>query len=725
MRKVFTLLFVISLAFICAAQNNLPPVYEIKTNTAEYLRLNDSNWQMLKDSTGKFTIDQIIQSPFTDQFHFDTLPEKGVNVYWFRYRIKNSMSQKEEIAIPENEPYGDVYTQDIKGRWDHRRTGYNVPWSQRDGLKKTKMVLYTLQPGEELLVYERHKFDYASRVHAKFYVHIYFADKVIQKYYIDNEPSVIPPVIFGIFLVAAFLNLYFFIVVRKRVYLYFSFVTTFVGFKNFLDSTGIFFREHPVTGNYVWYTCYVLSLFFFVHLIRHFLETFKYVPRWDKWLIGVSIYAPVFIALARLHIISMNEAYVGAAGHATVFFFILITFILFLRSPDKSARLKVVSVLPIVFFIGIMIIPPYVASLCEIIGIPIPAFIVWLYDHYPVLELLMFEWLIIFFSVSLFRHFQQLQKQIAFEAVEKERLAKEKEIERSQLIEQQKVTLEKTVAERTAELKDSLNELKSTQAQLIQSEKMASLGELTAGIAHEIQNPLNFVNNFSEVNVELVDELKGERQKVKGERNEVEDEILNDIQNNLQKILYHGKRADAIVKGMLQHSRASTGKKEPTDINALTDEYLRLSYHGMRAKDKNFNATIKTDFDATIGKINVVPQDIGRVLLNLFNNAFYAIGERCKVEGDGYKPSVTVATSSIQPPLGGRGVTIKVTDNGGGIPQKVVDKIFQPFFTTKPTGQGTGLGLSLSYDIIKAHGGEIRIETKEGEGAEFIVQLPI
>ena len=268
-------------------------------------------------------------------------------------------------------------------------------------------------------------------------------------------------------------------------------------------------------------------------------------------------------------------------------------------------------------------------------------------------------------------------------------------------------------------LQTTLSNLKATQKQLIQSEKMASLGELTAGIAHEIQNPLNFVNNFSEVNKELIEELKGERQKAKGERNEeAEDGILNDVQQNLEKILHHGKRADAIVKGMLQHSRASTGKKEPTDINALADEYLRLSYHGMRAKDKTFNTILETDFDNTIGKINVVPQDIGRVLLNLFNNAFYAIGERRKMESVGYEPHVSVCTKKVD-----NKVEVHVKDNGTGIPPKVVDKIFQPFFTTKPTGQGTGLGLSLSYDIIKAHGGEIRVESKEGEGSEFVIYL--
>ncbi|MEO6637152.1 MAG: ATP-binding protein, partial [Ginsengibacter sp.] len=265
--------------------------------------------------------------------------------------------------------------------------------------------------------------------------------------------------------------------------------------------------------------------------------------------------------------------------------------------------------------------------------------------------------------------------------------------------------------------------------QLIQSEKMASLGELTAGIAHEIQNPLNFVNNFSEVNGELIKELKSEKAKAKEERDEsLEDDLLNDISLNLEKIAHHGKRADSIVKGMMKHSQLSTGQKEPTDINVLSDEYLRLSYHGIIAKDKNFNATIKTDFDRDLcsveGKINIIPQDIGRVLLNLYNNSFYAVNEKKHAltssigQYNGYEPTVTVSTKRLNDKI-----EIKVSDNGNGIPQNMVDKIFQPFFTTKPTGQGTGLGLSLSYDIIKAHGGEIKVETKEGEGTEFIIQL--
>jgi len=287
--------------------------------------------------------------------------------------------------------------------------------------------------------------------------------------------------------------------------------------------------------------------------------------------------------------------------------------------------------------------------------------------------------------------------------------------ENEKLVLEQNVILETKVTERTKELKHLLEELSETQTQLIQKEKLASLGELTAGIAHEIQNPLNFVNNFSDINKELIAEMSAEIDN--GNFNEVRS-IAKDVSENEEKINHHGKRADAIVKGMLQHSRSSTSVKEPTNINALADEYLRLSYHGLRAKDKSFNATLKTDFDNTIGKINIIPQDIGRVFLNLYNNAFYAVNEKMKTAGENYEPTVSVQTKKLNDKI-----ILTVMDNGNGIPQKVVDKIFQPFFTTKPTGQGTGLGLSLSYDIIKAHGGEIKVETKEGEFTEFVISI--
>jgi len=315
---------------------------------------------------------------------------------------------------------------------------------------------------------------------------------------------------------------------------------------------------------------------------------------------------------------------------------------------------------------------------------------------------------------------RELEKKLS-EVQQLSQKALAQEQEKQQFLASQNETLERQVQERTAALKQSFEDLKSTQSQLIQSEKMASLGELTAGIAHEIQNPLNFVNNFSEVNAELIEDMEQEIDK--GNLQEVKT-IAKDIKENEQKINHHGKRADAIVKGMLQHSRSSTNQKEPTDINKLADEYLRLCYHGLRAKDQFFNATMHTDYDQGIDKINIISQDIGRVLLNLFTNAFYTVTEKKNQQQNDYEPTVSVSTKKVHAPSGNRGIEIRVRDNGNGIPQKVLDKIFQPFFTTKPTGQGTGLGLSLSYDIIKSHGGEIKVETKEGEGAEFIIWLP-
>ncbi|MDB5131258.1 MAG: hypothetical protein JWR02_1007 [Mucilaginibacter sp.] len=294
----------------------------------------------------------------------------------------------------------------------------------------------------------------------------------------------------------------------------------------------------------------------------------------------------------------------------------------------------------------------------------------------------------------------------------------QQEIEKQQILSKQNEILEQKVTERTTELNSSLNNLKAAQNQLIQSEKMASLGELTAGIAHEIQNPLNFVNNFSEVNTEMIDELEGE---LKSGNVDGALAITAEIKANEQKITHHGKRADSIVKGMLQHSKANSGTKELTNINALADEYMRLSYHGLRAKDKSFNAELTVHFDKNLPQINIVQQDIGRVLLNLFNNAFYAVHEKQKGTSGDYKPEVTATTLTEN----GQ-VIIKVNDNGTGIPDAIKDKIMQPFFTTKPTGEGTGLGLSLSYDIVvKGHGGGIRVDSAEGEGSEFIVSLPI
>ncbi|MBS1598647.1 MAG: hypothetical protein JST75_10525 [Bacteroidetes bacterium] len=340
-----------------------------------------------------------------------------------------------------------------------------------------------------------------------------------------------------------------------------------------------------------------------------------------------------------------------------------------------------------------------------------------------------------FMIISIYLAFKYAQKgkHLEYQLSEIQALSRDnirREQEKQQLLATENERLEEQVQERTAKLNHSLKELTETQSQLIQSEKMASLGELTAGIAHEIQNPLNFVNNFSEVSIELADDLKDELQKIKIDPKDKQnlESIANDLIQNQEKINHHGKRADGIVKGMLHHSRSSTGQKELTDINLLADEYLRLSYHGLRAKDKSFNATLRTDFDEKVGKINTVQQDIGRVFLNLFTNAFYSVTEKKEsktLKQPGYEPTVAVTTRLVEDGKN-KIVEVRVWDNGMGVPQAIQDKIYQPFFTTKPTGKGTGLGLSLSYDIInKEHGGQIILNTKEGEYAEFIIRLPV
>jgi two-component system, NtrC family, sensor kinase len=452
-------------------------------------------------------------------------------------------------------------------------------------------------------------------------------------------------------------------------------------------------------------------------LILDIRKTLKQSPAASKWR-QMLLYALYFIVILAILQIAVRQTETAINWVWHVLMVVLIA-IIFKRPEFYSLRTIVFAVLPVVLlsFIGdvIKFFPDKLyGTLNTIVENIFPFAVIWL--------------------IAMFIIFKRQQK-----ALRKEQIRTQHEEEINKIIAARKEELEVMVTERTAELtkqkeelEHALAELRSTQTQLIQSEKMASLGELTAGIAHEIQNPLNFVNNFSEVNTELIEELKTEKLKAKTERDEdLENELLTNIVQNLEKINHHGKRADAIVKGMLQHSRKNTGIKEPVDINALADEYLRLSYHGLRAKDKSFNATMKTDFDETLsagnagaGKINVVPQDIGRVMLNLFTNAFYSVAEKKKTHlaSNGeteYEPTVAVSTKKM-----GNKIQIKVSDNGNGIPQKVLDKIFQPFFTTKPTGEGTGLGLSLSYDIVKAHGGEIKIKSNEGEGAEFIIYLP-
>ena len=447
---------------------------------------------------------------------------------------------------------------------------------------------------------------------------------------------------------------------------------------------------------------------FLLRTLRRSLRKFSPNPQWDKLLLRAMIATGVIMTV---QVVLRLDEFANLFWYVILIILLAVTF----KYPQFSAVRKlsqgIVPLAAILFISDILetFFPDVYDSINNVLAILISVAVTWLV------------------AMVIISNKQN-------KALEKERRTRLEEEERHRFIEAQKIELEQLVAERTAELtlqkeelENALIELKTTQKQLIQSEKMASLGELTAGIAHEIQNPLNFVNNFSEVSVELIDEM---REEISAGNNKLVLELAKDLENNLSKISHHGKRAEAIVKGMLQHSRSSSGVREPTDINALADEYLRLSYHGLRAKDKSFNASMKTNFDERIGTIPVIPQDIGRVFLNLFTNAFYSVANKKKALGPDvhYEPTVIVETKLLQN-MSGNGsnvVSIRVKDNGLGISQQVIDKIYQPFFTTKPSGEGTGLGLSLSYDIInKGHHGKITVSSKEGEYAEFLVEIPV
>ncbi len=436
---------------------------------------------------------------------------------------------------------------------------------------------------------------------------------------------------------------------------------------------------------------YILAFFMFRYL-RLTLRDTEILSKWDKLLQAGMITSAVLLGVEII--------FDSVSQYTTWFSYLLLGYIAYLiywKAEFSQRKSVFVAVLPFVI----------VSFLTKITSLTSTEFYQSWEDVYDVAGVFSVIWMIVMLVIT--------NKQNKALAREREKTLQEEK--QNKIISQMKADLEVQVVQRTAELtkqkeelQQTLDELKNAQKQLIHSEKMASLGELTAGIAHEIQNPLNFVNNFSEVNKELLEELQ--EAQTNGDLEAVGD-ITRDIIENEDKIMHHGKRAEAIVKSMLQHSRTSTGKKEPTDINTLADEYLRLAYHGFRAKDKSFNAIFKTDLAEGLPKISVVAQDIGRVLLNLINNAFQAVKE---VE----KPEVVVSTRHSA-----EGIEVSVKDNGPGIPQDIKEKIFQPFFTTKATGKGTGLGLSLSYDIItKGHSGQIAVESKPGEGATFTIKLP-
>ncbi len=737
MKKKLLLITAFALyAILSNSQNRLPPYYQIKDDTSRQYNIPDSLIRVLPDNDGNWTIDDILKPELNNRFNELTendKSKKAVSTYWYQYRLKNLMDRNARISLNSSSDINDYYLITRGKQPKHFLTGFLVEPKKKDGFKWGNFIPITLKAGDSVTVYQR-SYNKDNLPPGASFTAVMSTDAAVKENYIDNQDSgryvfemqnILEAFMIGLLLLSTFFNLFFFSVVKEREYLYFALFAFSLMLNRFWNILSSLSYSYPGLSNFFPYLAYawVFISFSLVQFTRRFFHIKQKYPKWDRVLaIAAALIIIVFVIDLFTIRISISENVFSVMGVLLDFFiaplFVFITLLLFFRSKNKALRFFIIAALPYIIFLIISF--PGEDSLLpftqKFLSPGIVAFFTTIVSNFRTVEMACVLWLIVFFSWTLFIRYNELRKTNAQNTLDNERLAKEQEIALRELTEKQNIELEKQVKQRTADLNNSLETLKSTQSQLIQSEKMASLGELTAGIAHEIQNPLNFVNNFSEVNKELVDELQSE---LKAGNTEDAIAISNDIKENEEKINHHGKRADAIVKNMLQHSRTSTGQKEPTDINALADEYLRLSYHGMRAKDKTFNATMKTDFAETIGKVNIIPQDIGRVLLNLYNNAFYAVNEKAQQQHNGYDPTVSVSTKKLT-----NSVELTVRDNGNGISQKIIDKIFQPFFTTKPTGEGTGLGLSLSYDIIKVHGGEIKVETRETEGTTFVIQIP-
>lgn len=499
----------------------------------------------------------------------------------------------------------------------------------------------------------------------------------------------------GILIAMLLYNLFLFFSVRERLYLYYAaYILMALVVVSEMNSSYRFFIG--------WGMGVGIREFLFISGIlftMSFLSTRTILPRGHKVLMVCIIFFCLSIILSILNCQPYANQFYHVIALFTIFA-ILFLAILVYRRGNKSAMFFSIAWF-FVLFSG------FVSTLTNIGILP---FTFWTNNVFAIgtcLETILLAFALAY-RLKTYRDVSESAQELAIQRLE----------ENERLVKEQNKVLEENVLIRTTELHQSVETLKATQNQLIQQEKLASLGELTAGIAHEIQNPLNFVNNFSELSVDIAKDLNTEMHNPEPDKVFIE-ELLTDLTSNQVKIIHHSKRASDIVRGMLQHSRSSSGQKEPTDINALCDEYLRLSYHGLKAKDKSFNASFETNFDKSLPKLNLITQDIGRVILNLINNAFYAINERKKKAEDGYQPKVIITTKQL-----GDRIEIKVSDNGSGIPEHIKSKIFQPFFTTKPAGQGTGLGLSLSYEIIvKGHGGSFELESTEGIGTEFIITL--
>ncbi len=655
---------------------------------------------IMEDAGGKLTIDEVSKASMSTRFKPSDQHVLNFGIsesfFWLKFSFSNPTEQTLWLEMAQAFlPSADLYYKGEDGKWKTSYAGYNIEIEEK--AVKSHFQVFPLPAGQHDFYLRFQSFSPPTPV--RIWHH--------EKYEVQaNRQKIIYGLYAGVLLFVVVNNILLFFSFRRFSYLHYAVVVLI-----YMATTA------AVSEGYLPYIVSKPDMMYWYRVIPqinmpvlwlycvYFLEVKKYLPAFYK--IALAIFAYYILTIVVCHFLPISQTLLLNQINAVSLFALIVGMSIHVRRKGNIFGYYL-AVTYLVFCFFVVLEATYIQT-----GFPPYLFGI---SHTSVALLIE----VFFLSYLLSKRFEWEKKEIENERTDARQKLLEKTIENEKIVKEQNISLEQKVNERTAELNQSLTDLRVLQNQLIQAEKMASLGELTAGIAHEIQNPLNFVNNFSEVSTELLDEIKEER--LKGDKRDetVEEELLGDLADNLVKITHHGKRADSIVKGMLEHSRAGSGEKEMTDLNALADEYLRLSYHGLRAKDKSFNSEFVVDLDPKLGKVRVVSQDLGRVLLNLINNAFYAVNELRQTD-PGFRPLVSV-TTKCNPGE----VQIRVKDNGAGIPQTIRQKIFQPFFSTKPTGQGTGLGLSLSYEIIvNGHNGRFEVESVEGKGSEFIVSLPI
>lgn len=644
----------------------------------------------LEDPDGKMSFEQVSSEAFSSEFMASeqVILNFGFteSAYWLKFSFDNPRDEDLVLELAHAFlPQADLYYRDDDGEVQSIHAGYQVPLNEK--VIKHHFQVYPLPKGEhefylrvisnshplKLQIYQQSAYDVKS-----------YRQRLVYGFYLG----------FMAFVILS--NLFFYVTLRSKLYLFYAgIVLVYISYASaVMDGFILYF--FPNVDLMFWYiTIPTLGVPLQLLYAKVFLEVKHYHPRLARLTNGLIIY--FFAYMVIKFFLPLTLVLAVNTVHALISFFAM--GYLGIATARKGNRLG--NYFALAYFIYFVL----VLTEATYIQIGKPGYFFEL-SHVALATLI--EAFLLSFLLSKKFEFEKKDAERVKEEAQRQLLEKTRENEK--MVKEQNMVLEREVEKRTEELNTTIRNLKQTQDKLIQSEKMASLGELTAGIAHEIQNPLNFVNNFSEVSTELVEEMQEELEK--GDLEEVR-ALSGDIKHNLEKITHHGRRASAIVKGMLSHSRTKSSEKEAVDLNALADEFLRLSFHGLRAKDKNFRAEFIADYDEGLPTIKAVPQDLGRVLLNLINNAFQA----CSNTSD--KPMVRLSTAKI-----GNQVVLKISDNGPGIPDDIKDKIFQPFFTTKPTGQGTGLGLSISYDIVKAHGGTLEVKSKPGETV-FLLALPI